>query len=174
MPLRNWRIKNDNNVFNMGNHGDHDYYNKYYTPDNMNLVITGDVNPDEVIQLVAKNFNSSKISTGKKFEEKLVPLNKTVRKDFKNDKAVSTEIVLGFSGPANNDLKENVLFDTAKTYLESYTSGLKQNLKRFNSYPYIDSEKIRCIIYAYITDRNSTKRILPVGGVLYIPFWGVQ
>ena len=64
-----------------------DYYNKYYTPDNMNLVITGDVNPDEAINIAAKSFNSRKISKGSKFEEKLSPIQKTVRKDFVSDKA---------------------------------------------------------------------------------------
>ena len=119
-----------------------DYYNKYYTPDNMNLVITGDVNPDEVIKLVAKNFNSKKISQGKKFEEKLTPINNTIRKDFTSDKATSTEIILGFSGPQNNDVKENIAFDIARAYLGSSFSNLGKNLKQYNSYPYISSEKI--------------------------------
>ena len=47
------------------------YYDKYYTPDNMNLVITGDVNPDEAIELVAKNFKSTKQTQGKKYLEDL-------------------------------------------------------------------------------------------------------
>ena len=119
-----------------------DYYNKYYTPDNMNLVISGDVNPDETMKLVAKNFNSKKISKGKKFEEKLTPLNTTVRKDFTSNKARSTEIILGFAGPKNSDIKEKVIFDIAKSYLLSYSTGLSQNLKKYNARPYIESEKI--------------------------------
>lgn len=118
------------------------YYNKYYTPDNMNLVITGDVNPDEMISIVAKNFNSLKVSQGKRFEEKLAPIQKTVRKDFVNDKTLSTDIVLGFAGPKNNAVKEKVIYDIAKMYLLSYSVDLKQNLKQLNSYPFIDNEKI--------------------------------
>ena len=119
-----------------------DYYDKYYTPDNMNLVVTGDVNPDDVIKIVAKNFNSNKVSKGRKFEENLTPINKTVRKDFVSDKATSTEIILGFAGPKNNDVKERVAYDLAQTFLQSYSSGLKQNLKQYNASPYIDNEKI--------------------------------
>ena len=144
-----------------------DYYNKYYTPDNMNLVITGDVNPDEVIKLVAKNFNSKKISQGKKFEEKLTPINNTIRKDFTSDKATSTEIILGFSGPKNNDVKENIAFDIARAYLGSSFSNLGKNLKQYNSYPYIASEKISTnpnnpqMIYlaTSCTEKNSEKAL---------------
>lgn len=118
------------------------YYNKYYTPDNMALVITGDVNPEEAVRLVAKSFNSKKVAKGSKFEEKLTPLTKTVRKDFVSDKARSTEIILGFAGPKNNDTKERIIFDTAKTYLLSYSTGLEQNLKKYNTRPFIESEKI--------------------------------
>ena len=129
-----------------------DYYNKYYTPDNMCLVITGDVNPAEAIQLAAKNFNSKKVSQGKKFDEKLTPLDKTVRKDFVSDKARSTEIILGFAGPKNTDTRERIIFDLAKTYMLSYSTGLNQNLKKYNSTPFIESEKIS-------TNQNSPRLV---------------
>ena len=142
-----------------------DYYNKYYTPDNMNIVVTGDVNPEEVIKLVAKNFKSNKKPQGGKFVEKLSPIEKTVRKDFVNDKAKSTEVILGFAGPRSNNAREKVLFDVAKAYLMSYSVGLRQNLKQYNTHPYIDSEKISTNLYepnmAYIAcntaDNNSEK-----------------
>ena len=118
------------------------YYDKYYTPENMNLVITGDVKPDEVIQLVAKSFNSKKVSKGTKYEEKLIPIQKSIRKDFVSDKAVSTDIGLGFAGPKCSDAKEKAAFDVAKAYIESYGCDLNNNLRQYNAAPYIDSEKI--------------------------------
>ena len=150
------------------------YYNKYYTPDNMNLVITGDVNPDEAIKIVAKKFNSGKISKGKKFEEKLSPLTKTVRKDFVNDKAISSEIILSFAGPKNTDTKEKILYEAAQEYLNSYTSGLHEKLKKLNTYPYIGSEKVstnpnspRMIYMAMSTaDSNTEKAIQTVYDVI--------
>lgn len=145
------------------------YYNKYYTPDNMNLVITGDVNPDKVIELVAKNFNSKKIAHGTKFEEKLVPLQQTIRKDFTNNKARSTDIILGFAGPKNSDVRERVIYDIAKTYLQSHSVGLKQSLKQLNAYPFIESEKIstnpnspRMIYLATNTSENNSEKALKV------------
>ena len=139
-----------------------DYYDKYYTPDNMNLVVTGDVNPDDVIKIVAKNFNSNKVSKGRKFEENLTPINKTVRKDFVSDKATSTEIILGFAGPKNSDVKERVAYDLAQTYLQSYSSGLKQNLKQYNASPYIDNEKIgtnpNCPRMTYLAVNSDDKK----------------
>ena len=40
---------NNNEFKNLTKQDVKDYYDKYYTPDNMNLVVTGDVNPDDVI-----------------------------------------------------------------------------------------------------------------------------
>jgi zinc protease len=108
------------------------YYNKYYTPDNTNIVITGDVNPDEAMKLVAKNFNSHKVPKGQRFEEKLRPLDTTVRKDFKSDKTTSAEMVIGFAGPQNKDTRGKVLFDLAATYLNSHEAGLIPKLKKYN------------------------------------------
>ena len=118
------------------------YYNTYYTPDNTNIVITGDVNPEEVMKLVSKNFTSKKVSKGMKFEEKLIPLNKTIRKDFKSDKTNSAEIVIGFAGPKNNDIKGKILFELASTYLSSHEAGMITKLKKKNAYPIISDEKI--------------------------------
>jgi zinc protease len=56
------------------------YYDKYYTPDNMNLVITGNVDPEKVIALVSKNFHSKKTRTGNVYEEKISPIKNTIRK----------------------------------------------------------------------------------------------
>ena len=118
------------------------YYNKYYTPDNTNIVITGDVNPDEAMKLVSKNFNSRKVSKGEKFEERLNPIQKAKRKDFKSDKTTSAEMVIGFSGPKNNDTRGKILFELATEYVNSHEAGLIPKLKKFNTSPLISSEKI--------------------------------
>ncbi len=144
-----------------------EYYEKYYTPDNMNLVITGDVNPDEAMKIVSKSFNSNKVSKGKKFEERLIPIQKTIRKDFISDKAVSVDTIIGFAGPKNSDLKERVAFDVAKAYLESSGCLLNKNLRKYNAYPYIESEKIgtnpntpRMVYVAYNTSEKHSEDAL--------------
>ena len=119
-----------------------DYYNKYYTPDNTNIVITGNVTPEDVIKIVAKNFVSRKVSKGQKFEEKITPIERSIRKDFISDKANSAEIILGFAGPKNNNTRDKIVYDIVKQYLQSQTVGLNKNLKQYNSYPFIFSERI--------------------------------
>ena len=142
-----------------------DYYNKYYTPDNTNIVISGDVNPDEVIELVAKNFTSTKRFNSKRFDEKLSPIKTSVRKDFISDKTNSSEIILGFTGPKNNEVKEKILLDLAIEYLTSYNSGLEKNLKKYNTGVFIDYEKIssnpNSPVFTYMglttSDKNTEK-----------------
>ena len=118
------------------------YYNKYYTPDNINIVVTGDVNPEKTINLISKNFISHKTSRGKKFEERLMPITNTIRKDFISDKTNTAEIVIGFTGAKNNDTKDKVLFDMACTYLSTQNSGLYKNLKTYNTSPIIADDRI--------------------------------
>ncbi len=119
-----------------------DYYNKYYTPDNINIVVSGDVDPEKIIQIISKNFVSNKTSKGKKYDEKLHPIQNTVRKDFYSNKAKSAEIVLGFAGPKTNDIKERILFNIAQQYLTSNSVNLSKKLKDLNASYGIDIEKI--------------------------------
>ncbi len=142
-----------------------DYYNKYYTPDNINIVVTGDINPQETIELISKNFISNKVPNGKRFDEKLTPIEKTVRKDFVTDKAKSAEIMLGFAGPKNNDIKDRILYQIASTYLYSESTGLNKSLRAYNTALSIGSEKISTnpnspkLIYAgaTVSDENCEK-----------------
>lgn len=142
-----------------------DYYNKYYTPDNINIVVSGDINPEETIELISKNFTSDKMAQGKRFDEKLSPINHTVRKDFVTDKAKSAEIMLGFAGPNNNNIKDRILYQIATLYLYSESSGLNKNLREFNTSLSIGTEKISTnpnaprLIYAgaTVSDENCEK-----------------
>lgn len=111
------------------------YYDKYYTPDNMNLVITGNVDPQETIELVSKLFKSTKTTQGKHFETKLTPIKTSVRKDFLTDKATSTNIMLGFAGPRINDAKSKILFEIVNDYLFSSKNNLTKDLQKLNTSP---------------------------------------
>ena len=108
------------------------YYDKYYTPDNMNLVITGNVDPQETIELVSKLFKSNKISQGKRYETALNPIKSTVRKDFITDKATLAGIMFGFSGPKNNDTKSKIIFEILDNYLFSSKTNLNKEFQRLN------------------------------------------
>ena len=119
-----------------------DYYNKYYTPDNMHLVITGDVDPDEVMKIVSKNFHSKKVSLGKKYDEKLVPIIENVRKDFITDKASSATIVAGFAGHRANDVKSEIISEIVSSYINYSSCNIKSELKKLNAFGGIGCEKI--------------------------------
>ena len=109
------------------------YYNKYYTPENMNLVITGNIDPQETIEMVSKLFKNKKQPQGKRFETKLTPIKNSVRKDFITDKATSTNIIFGFKGPKNNDTKSKILFEIVNNYIFSSKNNLVKDLQDLNA-----------------------------------------
>jgi predicted Zn-dependent peptidase len=119
------------------------YYDTYYTPDNMNLVITGNVDPQKTIEMVSKLFKSTKIRQGKRYEESMIPIKSTVRKDFITDKASSTEIMLGFAGPKNCDTKAKIIENMiSKFYIDSTKTKLSGELKKLNANSYMGMEKV--------------------------------
>lgn len=96
------------------------YYNTHYTPDNFITVISGDVNPDETIQLIAKYFtkkNNTK-PTQKKFEP-LFALEKPIRMDLTSDKAQVSSVITAFAGPQNNNTKDKIATEVLLTLLSS-------------------------------------------------------
>lgn len=119
-----------------------DYYNKYYTPDNMHLVITGNVNPNSVMDIVSKNFRSVKHPQGQRYDEKITPINNKVRKDFISDKSQSCKIVIGFSGPKPSSAKDAVITDIVSEYLGYSGAKLKDDLTDLYASGYFGCEKI--------------------------------
>lgn len=131
-----------NHIQNLTQEKVKDYYNKYYTPDNMNLVVTGDIDPNETIETISKLFKSTKKPSDQFYEEKLDPINKTIRKDFISNKATSTDIILGFAGYAPKNTKDEILFQVVSNYLNSNQAGIKREMKKLNSSWDLASEKI--------------------------------
>ena len=111
-----------------------DYYKNNYYPANMITVITGDVNPDDAINLVAKHFRGeNKPNPDRRFEY-LKPINKTVRRDVISDKAISTNATIAFNGPANNDAKGQLAVDAALSFLFAKSnSRIGAPLRELNS-----------------------------------------
>ena len=143
-----------------------DYYNNNYYPANMVTVITGEVNPDETINLISKYFSgTNKTTHPRKFEE-LSPIQKTIRQDIKSDKTNATKIVLGFDGPQNQDLKSRVCLEIIENILMKNNTGrLSKKLKAYNSYAYLGldkmgarpQDKIAVLITADTTEENCEK-----------------
>ena len=111
-----------------------DYYNKQYSPQNAHIVVTGDVNPEEVMQIISKNFTAKNSNINEeKYHETLTPIKTTVRKDLYSNKTKDTTYILGFLGPKNNDIKEYLKLQIAKIYLASSESELAKKMYDLNA-----------------------------------------
>lgn len=102
-----------------------EYFNNNYYPANMTTVITGDVNPDKTIKLVAKYFNSTKAPSGKRLNEKLVPIQHPVRQDIISSKSDSdgATLFIGFVGPENNNTKDKIYIQAIYSLLEGLNNS---------------------------------------------------
>lgn len=99
------------NILNVDSKKVTDYYKNNYFPANMTTVVTGDVNPEEAIELIAKNFRGENPQNPDRRIETLQPIESSVRKDIISPKAIATTGVLCFNGPANNDTKGNIAIE---------------------------------------------------------------
>lgn len=105
------------NILNIDRKKAMDYYKNNYYPANMTTVVTGDVNPDEAIEIIAKNFRGQNPQNPDRRMEKLEPIQKTVREDVFSDKAVGVSGVLTFAGPSFSDHKDMVAIKVLNSYL---------------------------------------------------------
>ena len=101
------------NIQNVNKQKVTDYYKNNYFPANMVTVVTGDVEPDEAVKLIAKHFRGENKPNPDRRFEKVTPIDKTIRTDIVSDKAVQTNATIAFNGPANNDHKNQVALDVA-------------------------------------------------------------
>lgn len=106
-----------NNILNVDSKKVMDYYKNNYYPANMVTVVTGNVNPDETIDLIAKNFRGENPPKTDRRHETFTPTQHPVRKDIISPKAVATTGVLAFDGPANNNAKDIVAVSALNKYL---------------------------------------------------------
>ncbi|MCR5265429.1 MAG: insulinase family protein [Cyanobacteria bacterium RUI128] len=96
------------NILNVDSKKVTDYYKNNYFPANMTTVVTGDIEPDKAIEIIAKNFKGENPQNPARRIEPLNLIDHTVRKDIISLKAVATSGVICFSGPANNDARGNI------------------------------------------------------------------
>ena len=145
-----------------------DYYNTNYNPSNMTTVVTGNINPDDAMQIISKHFRSNNSPAAEQKHEQFNPITKTIRKDIFSPKANATEGVLSFVGPDPNDIKEIAACDAAAAILAGTgNSRLSTPLKHLNTELNIGSEDlsnsnnrnlIKYITYT-TTEENSEKAL---------------
>ncbi|MCM1010438.1 MAG: insulinase family protein [Fusobacterium sp.] len=144
------------------------YYNQNYYPANMTTVITGDVKPEEAIELVSKYFTSEKQPSEQRYFENLKPIDKPVREDIISDKAKATTVIVGFNGPESDNIEDKVKMIALNMVLSNLgSSRLEDKLKDLNTSLFIDDEKIsskkgapRTMIAAAQTTEENSEKVL--------------
>ena len=132
-----------------------DYYNTNYCPSNMTTVITGNISPDEAMQVVSKHFRNNNVPKAQQLHEQFNPIDKTIRKDVFSPKATKTTGVLSFVGPKSNDLKETVACSAVCELLAGNgISRLNMPLKYLNTDLEINTENL-----SNTSDKNEIKYI---------------
>lgn len=133
------------------------YFNNYYVPNNMAVILSGDFNPDEVIGKIDKAFAYMQYKPVPKYEfQPEVPLTKPVVKEIVGPDAEG--VTIGFRLPGNKD-KDVLLADLVGSILTNGEAGLidlnlvkKQKLLQAGAFTYtlIDHG----ILYLYATPTN--------------------
>lgn len=145
-----------------------DYFENNYYPANMVTVVTGDVKPDETIQLISKYFTSRKQPQTNRHFEQFNPIQKSVREDIISDKATSTDIVVGFNGPASDNTKDKIYMSAlSKLLTNSPTSRIYSKIKELNASADSHQEKIssnpkdgRAVIFFADSNENNSEKVL--------------
>ncbi len=117
------------------------YFNNYYVPNNMGIVLSGDFNPDEVIAKIDKDFAYMKSKPVAKYTFKPeTPLTSPIIKEVVGPDAES--LTMGFRLPGNKD-KDALLADLVGQILTNGRAGLldlnlvkKQKLLRASAFTY--------------------------------------
>lgn len=99
-----------------------DYYNKYYVPNNIALILAGDINPDQLIKTIDQNFGYMKKQPVESYQgPKLAPINRIQVKEIYGPSAENVRIAFR-SAPANT--REAMLASLATSVLSNRVAGL--------------------------------------------------
>lgn len=107
-----------------------DYFNTWYTPDNAVTVITGDVDPDETINLVSKHFNKQNDYSNihKRTYEPVKYNDKPVREDIIKSNTTQPSITMGFVIPDGTSEAELDKLAVLYEILQSPDSNLRKEM----------------------------------------------
>jgi predicted Zn-dependent peptidase len=117
------------------------YFNKYYVPNNMGVILSGDFNPDEIIVKIDKAFGPMQNKTVEKYTfQPEAPITAPIVKEIVGPDAES--LTIGYRLPGNKD-KDALLADLVGQILTNGKAGLldlnlvkKQKLLRASAFTY--------------------------------------
>ncbi|MBP1616649.1 MAG: protease3 [Bacteroidetes bacterium] len=117
------------------------YFNTYYVPNNMGVILSGDFDPDQAIAKIDKAFGNMQAKPVPKYSfQQENPITSPVVKDVVGPNAES--LTIGFRLPGNKD-KDVLLADLVGSILTNGKAGLldlnlvkKQKLQRASAFTY--------------------------------------
>ncbi|MGL4392104.1 MAG: M16 family metallopeptidase [Fusobacteriaceae bacterium] len=141
-PFYNKDVLGDTEVLKTANRETFlEYYNKWYNPKNMSLVIVGDVNQDEIEKFVKKYFsyeNKKEALVSEKFEVKPIANTILTFSDKEIDSTTLNITAIGKSESVNNmDAIKNHLI---KNFYANIMNSRFSRLTKDNNYPLFSGE----------------------------------
>lgn len=131
------------NITNLTREDVVNYFNQNYYPANMTTVITGDVDENEVINLIAKNFNSMKQPPKNRYYEPLAPIQMPIRQDIISSKTKGTLIYTAFDGPKSDNTEDKIKMLALTMLLSNIKSSrLDERLKDYGVHITAAEEKV--------------------------------
>ena len=118
----------------------YEFYSTYYVPNNMAIIMSGDINPPEAIKTISRYFSS--------WKNKVLPLKKQwAEKDFKGEEAVNVsfpgeeQLMLSFRIPKEGHKDEyalkfvDMILDNSQAGLINVNLNQSLKVKRAGCYP---------------------------------------
>lgn len=107
------------------------YFKSNYYPANMVTVITGEVKPEETMNLISKYFTGKNTPVQQRHFEKMTPIEKTVRQDIISSKSEGgASVFLAFAGPENNNTKDKIYLSAVSQLAGGLENSRTANLER--------------------------------------------
>ena len=109
-----------------------DFYNTWYTPENMTTVIVGDVDTQAALNAVKEKFNKQN-SSNVKIQKPVYKLDRKPTEQIENKKEMNVQtgyILIGFKGCSEINSKDSYALDVLSTILgDGKSSRLYKNIK---------------------------------------------
>ena len=105
------------------------YYNTFYSPENMTTIIVGDFDHNEILKKIEKEFDFKGRKNAPKKSNKIDKPTKTTKYIEEKSNVNTSYAMFGWLGPKANDLKDSICLDLISIILGDGTSSrLYQNL----------------------------------------------
>lgn len=132
----------------------HAYFDKYYVPNNMAIILSGDFDPDEAVALIEKHFGDYKRQfVAEKKIAPLAPLTKVVEKEVFSPEAATVTMAWRLNGAKSEDAMKVRLMDLI---LANGQAGLIDlNL--------VQAQRTGPETYSYVTNMNDYSSFVMVG-----------